>query len=484
MKKIVKIFNNFIKKTIFKVENKTNDKFHVSNFSKYIIAVIVVLFIYIFYLSIPLLYDKNLVQNKIVTKLSDEFNINISNSFDISYRILPKPHYLIKDTKTTLAEIKELNVYISQNNFFNKGSIRISEVVIEEANFSLLKDNFKTFYKDSENKFSKKKIKINNSNIFFKDNLNEVISIIKISNAFLFFDEKNLFNLFDLKGEIFNIPFKLKYQNTLDLQKQIEIKAPDLQLEVTSNFFKKDKNLISGINNISILSSSINTKYNIKDQIVIFQSDGSRVYNSKIDYNGQLAINPFDLNLKINLYDYKISNLFKPNSIINEFIKSGLLFNENISVHTLVNIESTKKNEIFNEAKLELKVLNSKISFDNSIFTNNNIGLIEVSKSDLFLENDKLILTANLSIDIKDIDGLFSFLNTSKKSRKDIKNIKLNIIYDFLSNEIVFKNIKIDDNEVSDQFMNIVDGFIDNNSNNLTKSRKLLNELINLYVVG
>ncbi|MDB9819817.1 hypothetical protein OAC07_04575, partial [Candidatus Pelagibacter sp.] len=213
-----------------------------------------------------------------------------------------------------------------------------------------------------------------------------------------------------------------------------------------------------------------------------FQSDGSRVYNSKIDYNGQLSINPFDLNLKINLYNYKISNLFMPNSIIQEFIKSGLLFNENISARTLVNIKSTKKDEIFNEAKLVLGVLNGKISFDRSIFINNNIGIIKVSNSDLFLENDKLILTANLSIDIKDTDKLYSFLNTNKRLRKNIKNIKLNIIYDFLSNEIAFKNIKIDNNEVSDQFLNIVDGFNDNNSNNLTKSRKLLNELINLYV--
>ena len=195
-----------------------------------------------------------------------------------------------------------------------------------------------------------------------------------------------------------------------------------------------------------------------------------------------LTINPFDLNLKINLNNYKISNLFKLNSIINEFIKSGLLFNENISAHTLVNIKSTKKDEIFNEAKLVLRVLNGKISFDNSIFINNNIGLVEVSNSDLFLENDKLFLTSNLSIDIKDTDRLYSFLNTNKRVRKNIKNIKLNIIYDFLSNEIVFKNIKIDNNEVSDQFLNIVDGFIDNNSNNLTKSRRLLNELIALYV--
>ena len=481
MKKIVKIFNNFIKKTIFKVENKTNDKIHASKFSKYIIAFITVLFIYIFYLSIPLLYDKNWVQNKIITKLNDEFNMNLSNSFDISYRILPRPHYLIKDTKTTLAEIKSLAVYISQNNFFNKDSIRISEVAIEEANFSLLKDDFKTFYKDSENKFSKKKIKINNSNIFLKGNLNEVISIIKISNAFLLFDEKNLFNIFDLKGEIFNVPFELNYQNIINSQKKIRIKAPNLQLEVINDFFKRDENSSGGINNISILSSSINTKYNIKDQMVIFQSDGSRVYNSKIDYNGQLTINPFDLNLKINLYNYKISNLFTPNSIINEFIKSGLLFNENISVHTLVNIESTKKDKIFNKAKLELRVLNGKISFDNSIFINNNIGLMEISNSDLFLENDKLILTSNLSIDIKDIDGLFSFLNTSKKSRKDIKNIKLNIIYDFLSNQIELKNIKINDNDVSSKFSNIAEGFIDINSNNLNKSRKLLNELIDLY---
>ena len=481
MKQIVKNFNNLIKKTIFKLKNKTNNKFHVSTFNKYIITVITILFVYIFYLLIPLLYDKNWVQNKIVTQLSTEFNINLSNSFDISYRILPKPHYFIRDSKTSLAEIKVLNVFISQNNFFNKESIRINEVFIKEANFSLLNDNLKTLYENSENKFSKKKIKISNSNIFFKNSLNEVISIVKISKAFLFFDVKNLFNQLDLNGEVFNLPFKLKYQNTHNLQKSIEIKAPDLKLEFINKSFKIDEELSGGINNISILNSFINTKYNIKDQIVIFESDSSRFFNSKINYNGQLAINPFDLNLKINLYNYKISNLFTPNSIINEFIKSGLLFNENISVNTLVNIKSKKKDEIFNEAKLKLRALNGKISFDNSVFINNNIGLIEVSKSDLFLENDKLILTANLSIDIKNTDKLYSFLNTNKRLRKNIKNIKLNIIYDFLSNEIVFKNIKIDDNEVSDQFLNIVEGFNDNNSNNLTKSRKLLNELINLY---
>ncbi|MDA9996385.1 hypothetical protein N9E23_03480 [Candidatus Pelagibacter sp.] len=481
MSKIIKKLNNFIIRTIFKVENKTNNKFQVSTFNKYIITIIGILFAYIFYLLIPLLYDKSWVQNKIVSKLSAEFNINLSNSFDISYRILPKPHYLIKDSKTALAEIKVLNVFISQNNFFNKDNIRINEVIIEKANFSLLYDNFKMLYENSDDKFSEQKIKVNNSNIFFKDNLNEVISIIKISNAFLFFDKNNLFNLFDLKGEIFNIPFELSYQNIINSQKKIKIKASDLKLQIINYIFENDEDSISGINKISILNSTINTKYNINDKIILFQSAGSKFYNSEIDYNGRLAINPFDLNLKINLDDYKIYNLFVPNSIINEFIKSGSLFNENISINTLVNIKSIKKDDIFNEAKLELRVLNGKISFDKSVFINNNIGLIEVSNSDLFLENDKLILAADLEFDIQNTDRLYFFLNTNKRLRKNIKNIKLNIIYDFLSNEIAFKNIKIDDNKVSDQFYNIVEGFTDNNSNNLTKSRKLLNELIGLY---
>ncbi|MDA7783153.1 hypothetical protein N8924_01185, partial [Candidatus Pelagibacter sp.] len=131
MKQIVKNFNNLIKKTIFKLKNKTNNKFHVSTFNKYIITAICILFAYIFYLLIPLLYDKNWVQNKIITKLSAEFNINLIDTSNISYRILPKPHYLIKDSKTDFSEIKVLNVFVSQSNFFNKDDTRINQVVIK-----------------------------------------------------------------------------------------------------------------------------------------------------------------------------------------------------------------------------------------------------------------------------------------------------------------------------------------------------------------
>ena len=483
MKQIVKNFNNLIKKTIFKLENKTNNKFQVSTFNKYVIAVISILFIYIFYLLIPLLYDKNWLQNKITEELKNEFNISLINTSDISYRILPRPHFSIINSTISSAKFGIINIYINQKNFFNKNNFEVNEVIIHEANLSLLKGDLKRLSANIKNKFSTKKIKINNSNIFFKDNLSEIISIIKISNASLFFDEKKLLNLIDLKGQIFNIPFSLNYQHTLNLKKnkRIEIEASDLRLKIINEGFKLDENLITGTNSISILNSTINTKYNVLDRIIKFESSNSRMRNSKVNYNGRLAINPFDLDLKINLDNYKISNLFTSNSIINEFIKSGLLFNENISINTLININSTIRDEIFHDASIRLNILNGKINFDKSIFISDDIGFLKISNSDLFLKDDKLTLATNLSIDIKDTDKLFSFLNTSKKLRKNIKNIELNITYDFASNQIEFRNIRINDKEVSDQFQNIVETFTDNNSNNLTRSRRILNELIGLY---
>ena len=126
MKQIVKSFNNLIKRTIFNVQNKTNNKLRVSNFNKYLITFISFLFIYLFYLLTPLLYDKDWIQNNIESKILDEFKINISTSSNISYRILPSPHFLIKDSKILLnndeskkpiADVKNLKVFFSQKNF-------------------------------------------------------------------------------------------------------------------------------------------------------------------------------------------------------------------------------------------------------------------------------------------------------------------------------------------------------------------------------
>ena len=53
--------------------------------------------------------------------------------------------------------------------------------------------------------------------------------------------------------------------------------------------------------------------------------------------------------------------------------------------------------------------------------------------------------------------------------------------YDFLTKQIDFNVVKIDNNKVNNKLLSIIDGFNDNNVNNLNKSRNILNEILGAY---
>ena len=494
MKQIVKNFNNLVKKTIFKVQNKTNNKSRISTFNKYLITFIGLLFLYIFYLLTPLLYDKSWLQKNIEDKLLSEFKIKLSTSADISYRILPSPHFLIKNSKILLkdtksqksiADVKTLKVFLSQKNLFNKEKIIFKNLIIDNANFSLLRDELKMLsdHNNSNSQFSNKKTKINNSYIFFKDNLGEIITIIKINKAILFFDDEKQLNSFKLKGNVFGVPFSfdLSSKNDSVINKKMNLEVKSLKLDIFNETIIENNNSNTGKNSISFLNSTIKTKYEVKEKLITFISNNSKFNSSKINYGGELSINPFDLNLNIDLGNYKISQLFSLNSILQELVKSKLLFNENLSLEVSILAKTNALDEVFQKAKINLSIINGIININNTRFVNKDIGLLELSNSNLFLKNDKLILNADFLINIKNIDGLFSLLNTNKKSRKEIKNIFFNLDYDFLNNQFKFNNVKIDNNKVDDKLLTIINDFNDNNSNNLINSRRLLNKLFDVY---
>ena len=488
---IIRSFNNSVKTAIFKVQNKTNNNFNISNINKFLITFIASLFLYLFYLLIPLLYDKTWVQANIESKLFNEFKVNLSTSADISYRILPSPHFLIKDSKILLdndekmqsvAEIQDFKLFLNQRNFFDKEKVGIRKIIINGANFSLLKGNLKSLNKFANKKFSNKKVEINNSNIFFKDNLGDIILIIKINKTVLFFDNKNLSNFINLKGEIFNLPFTLAYNNRFDSSqyKKINFKSKSLKLNIF-NTSTVEKEITSGKNNILFSKSSINTKYNIKEKFINFESEKTKLGGSQVAYNGELSINPFDLDLRVYLNDYKMSKLFNINPILIEFVKSGLLFNDNISLKTSINFNSKNKNESFHNAKIIFHVVNGKINFDKTKFANNEIGTLQIDNSNLFYKSNKLVLNSDILINIKSSDNLFSFLNTNKSSRKDFKTILINLNYNFSSNKIEFNNLKIDDKDVDNELLTIIDGLNVNDLNNLNKSRRLFNKFLKAY---
>ena len=104
-----------------------------------------------------------------------------------------------------------------------------------------------------------------------------------------------------------------------------------------------------------------------------------------------------------------------------------------------------------------------------------------MNNSNVFLRNSNLILNTDILFTIKDPNALFSFLNTNKQSRKKIRNILINLSYDYLSDEINFNEVKINNKKVSDQLLNTIEGFKDNSLNNLVKSKRLINKLLSIY---
>jgi len=508
MKQIITNFNNFIQKTIFKVQNKTNNKFNINNlfkvknktnskfkiskFNKYLITTISLLFIYLFYLSIPILYDKGWVQNNIENQLLKEFKTNFSITHDISYRILPSPHFLIKDSKifressgkiAALADVKILKVFISQKNFFNKEKITLKYIKINKANFSLLSSDLKLLKKNSINRFSNKKIEINKSNIFFKNESNETLSIIKISKAFLILDSENLLNLFNLNGVVFNVPFDLDFVKRFNFpnSEEVNITIKKLKLKIFDIYNNEQGNINNRKNSFSFLNFKFDTDYNIKDGLVTFNSSGSNTKNTKIDYNGDLSINPFNLNLNLNIDDYDLYELLDNNLTLNELIKTQLLFNENISINTTIKTNSNSNNRLFQKTKINLNIINGKINFDKTRFINKKIGSLDMENSNLSYNKDRLILNTDIIINVDNANRFFSLLQTNKRYRKPIKVILINLDYDFLTNQIEFNNFKIDNKKVNNELLNIIENLKDNNFNNWNKSRRILNSIFENY---
>ena len=492
MNKIIKNFNNLIQKTIFKVKNKTNNKFNISGLNKVLITLIGSLFLYIFYLLLPSIYDKTWVEEKIKKNLLSEFKIDLASTEDISYRILPSPHFLIKDTnilsnepnnKKIIGEVRNLKVFINQGNFFDKEKITLKNIIIKDANFSLSGIDLKRYNSSINDKLSDKKIQFDKGNIFFKDNINEIFTIVKINDANLFFNDQVLHNNFNLKGSIFSIPFtfEIKSKNDQQIEKKISFNAKSLNLEINNNYIIDNDGQAKGNNIVTFLGTLLNSEFKLSNNSVIFFSKNSRIKNNKIDYNGILSINPFDLDLKIDLNHNKISELLNFNPILIELLKSGLLFNSNISLKTLINANSNDQKNLFQNSKIYLDITSGKINFDKTKFINSDIGSFELSNSNLFVQDNRLILNTDLFFDIKNSNKLFSSLNTKKKSRRKINNVLINFDYDFSNNVIKFNNVKIDNNKVGDQILNIIEEFEDNNLNNKVKTKRLLNNILDAY---
>jgi hypothetical protein len=265
----------------------------------------------------------------------------------------------LKDPKE-LSQIKKLKIYISQKNLFDQNDLKITKILVEDANFLVQNKSYEFFGDYLKNQFSKKKVTIKNSNFFFKDKNDKTISIFPIKKINLFYDEEKSHNQIIAKGKFFKIPLNIEWNKNFekDAKSVTLIKLKKLDLEIKNESFIEDKKY-SGRNKIFFRIIKLHSNFQIQNNLISFNSEDSKIVNNNLDYNGEIYLEPFDMKLEINLDKL---NLIKFLTSSFAFIKSSnleFLFNKNLSAKIDINAKNVR-NKMFDYSKILINFDNGK----------------------------------------------------------------------------------------------------------------------------
>ena len=487
---IINFFNSIfqIKKYRFKRLAK------ISNFNKSIIFIISLLFLYLFYLSIPSLYNKERLQKEMAYKLKQEFKINFSFSSEISYSILPSPHIYFKNAKifndqsdnlNELAQIKELKIFISQLNLFNQDKIKIRKILLNHTNFSIKKNDFKFINNLINQKFSTKKIIIKNSNIFYKTKNDETISIYKIYNLDLFLNIKKSLNQIIAKGKIYQIPFKFKWTSSFGQNntKKTIIEMNKLNLKMINNSVINDSQYAAN-NKLIIGGSSLIFNYEIQDSLIILKSSNSKLLNNNLIYNGLIQLDPFDLILNIHSKKFDYDRYIFINNLFQEILKTDLLFNENLNAKISFSAKNILKNKLFDDLVLLLNFKNGEINFNKSYLSSRKIGKLNLDYGKIYKENDQLLFKGQFNFNINSEEQFFKVFQIPKKNRLKVQDIYFDLEFNLFNQEFNITSFKLNDLKLEES--NIVLDLLNDYSkeyqiDNWIDLKKFINKLFLVY---
>jgi len=476
---------------------KINFKFDI-NIKKVFFATSFIFFIYLLYLSIPSLYDTGRVQKDIVKKLNQDFNLNFSLSTDIHYRILPKPHFIIKDCELIelqsnvskrIAEIQELKIFINQTNFFNK-DITIKNLSFSKANFFISKSNIEFIKKFLDNKFSKKAIKVNKSKIFFRDKRDEIVFIYTIKKIGALYDDDENKNKFFMEGDLFNINNKINWtKNFITNKKVTKVNAKKILLNILNeaNLINKEYEYN---NTLEFQSSKFKTNYKLSDNNISFSSKKSLIKNTIIDYQGNVDLNPFNLSIDINSKKLDLNYIFKNLNLINEILLSKILFKRNLYGEIKILSNDIPKAKIFDNSKININFQGGEINLNNTTFFSKNLGTLKLKSSKFLVNEENLLFQANSKLNVKDLNYFYKVLLTPKKNRIKFNSIDFLFQINLQTGSFKIKKIilydeknKILNKKISENFLT---DYIDNEFSyfNPIKFKNFLNELFIVYLDG
>jgi len=446
LKSINQSINSLLEKNLNKLN--FNNFINLARSNKIFLTFVALIFLFLSYLSIPYIYNKEKIKNELESQLINKFNINFILPKNFEYKFLPRPHFIIKDifineNEQKIFDVNKTSIFISLNNLFSINNIKIDNVVFEEANFNLNKQNSNLFIKLLDNDYSKSNLNIKNSKIFFRSFENEILLINKVDNLEYYYDLKEFKNVVISENEIFNIPYSIKiYKERL---------TKNLFSKVNLNFLKLQ--LINELDYSDDLKKGlINFIYNKKKSEVSYEFDAEAFNFYFLDksikpnfaYKGKINFNPFYSLINGNIDEINLSTFFQSNSIFFELLKTEILNNKNLNFDLKIKGKKYFKIDNINDFNLDFKIQEGLIDIDNTNFKWINHAVFEVLNSLIYVKENQLILDCKIIIDIKNHNEIYKFLQIPKNSRPVLNRLEIDINYNFDEQTLNFKTVKID----------------------------------------
>jgi hypothetical protein len=167
-------------------------------------------------------------------------------------------------------------------------------------------------------------------------------------------------------------------------------------------------------------------------------SEKSILNNNNFTFKGEISTSPFYYNLYVNLETINVAKLIENLSKLKNLLDEKILLNKNLNGKILFNINSLKGIKFFDEAKVDMRIINGKLMLSNSALISDKIG--EMLFIDSFLESidNKKIFKSKILFKISNQKKFYQKLQIPKNNR-----IKLNNIYFELEKDLNIDDIKI-----------------------------------------
>ena len=457
LKKIYLSINSLLEKNLNKLNFKNLSNIAITN--KVFITFLILSIIFFSYILIPHTYNKDDIRKELENQLLDKFSLNFVFSKNLNYKFFPRPHFILKNSaiienQSKLSDINKLKIFVSLNNLFSLEDITIKDVILENTNFNLNKKHYNFFINLLDNNFSAGNFIIKNSNIFYRNNEQDVLFLNKIKKMKYYYDPKELRNIVSSTNKIFNIPYSFRiHKNKIGNKIFSKINFKFLKFQIESEFNNNDGQK-KGLSNFIYKKNKSKVLYNWNDNFFKF-SFFDKIKDPSFFYEGNISFNPFYSDLKGNTNKFNFSSIFYDNVFFSELLKTEILNNNNLNIDLKINSNKVSKFHNIIDLILNFKIQEGLIDINDTKFSWNDYLDFTISDSLLYVAKNQLILDGKLVLDINNLNEIYKFLQSSRNRRPHIKKIELNFNYNFDQLSMVFNTIKID-NEINVKVNNVL----------------------------